>query len=99
MGSAASLLFLELRNSTTFASIALSRSSMNECQASCSSSCSVDSEDSGRSFLAGEMKVGILGSLDKGSTFECARPGLCIMTISGKAAKTRPHAARQTCTK
>ena len=38
------------------------------------------------------MKFGILGRQDKGSTFECIRPGLWIMTIPGKVAKTKPHA-------
>ena len=74
-------------------SMAHSRSLMKDCHARCSSLCSVDSEGSGRSFLAGEMKLGILGSLDKGSTLEWARPGLWMMAISRKAEKTRPHVA------
>ena len=53
----------------------------------------MESEGSGKLFLDGEMKVGILGSLDNGSTLECIHPGLWIMTISGKAVKTRPQAA------
>jgi hypothetical protein len=43
---------------------------MKVCQASCRSSCSVDVLELGRSSLAGEIKEGILGNLDRGSTFE-----------------------------
>src|SRR6266852_4473257 len=76
-----------------FASTASSRSLMKASQVFCSSSCSVVSAGSCKSSQAGEVKVGILGNLDKGSTLEWALPGQCMMTISGKAAKTSPHAA------
>src|SRR6266849_6091652 len=70
-----------------------SLSLMKACQAFCRSSCSVDRDCSGKSVLAREVKIGILGSLDSGSTLECDLLGLWMMTISGKAAKTSPHVA------
>src|SRR6266852_2152380 len=70
-----------------------SLSLMKACQAFCRSSCSFDRDCSGKSVLAGEVKIGILGSLVSGSTLECDLPGLWMMTISRKAVKTSPHAA------
>ena len=66
-------LFLGLRVAqvvVVFASTASSLSLMKASQAFCSSSCSVVSAGSGKSFRAGEVKVGILGNLDRGSTLE-----------------------------
>ena len=78
---------------TVLAFTACSHSLIKPCQACCKSLYLVESEGSGRSFLEGEMKVGILGSLDNGSMLECILPGLWTMTILRKAMKTRPQAA------
>ena len=70
-----------------------SRSLMKSCHRRCSSSCSVESVVLGKSSRAGDTNPGTLGSRDNGSTLEWILPGLCIMTISGKAANTSPQAA------
>ena len=78
---------------TVFTFTAYSHSLIKLCQACCRSLYLVESEGSGRLSLDGEMKVGILGSLDNGLMLECILPGLWMMTILGKATKMRPQPA------